>query len=53
MHADVSEHCTGHLNDLVVDEMGRAYAGNFGFDLMNSADPAPTGLIRVDRDGTA
>ena len=32
---------------------GRAYAGNFGFDLMGGADPAPAALIRVDPDGTA
>jgi sugar lactone lactonase YvrE len=53
VHADVSEHCGGHLNDMVVDRHGRAYAGNFGFDLMGFADPAPAALIRVDPDGTA
>lgn len=52
VHADVTEHCGGHLNDLIVDGEGRAYAGNFGFDLMNLADPAPTSLVRVDPDGT-
>ena len=25
---------------------GRAYAGNFGFDLMGGGDPAPAGLVR-------
>ena len=53
LHADVSEHCGGHLNDMVVDRHGRAYAGNFGFDLMGGADPAPAALIRVAPDGTA
>lgn len=53
VHADVSEHCGGNLNDMVVDSAGRAYAGNFGFDLMAFADPAPANLIRVDPDGTA
>jgi sugar lactone lactonase YvrE len=52
VHADLSEHCGGHLNDLIVDELGRAYAGNFGFDLMNFADPAATRLVRVDPDGS-
>ncbi len=52
-HADVSAYCTGHLNDMVVDRHGRAYAGNFGFDLMGGADPAPAALIRVDPDGAA
>src|SRR3989442_15202903 len=39
LHADVSEHCGGHLNDMVVDANGRAFVGNFGFDLMGFADP--------------
>src|SRR5205823_6530161 len=53
VHADVSEHCGGHLNDMVVDAGGRAYAGNFGFDLMAGGDPAAAALVRVDPDGTA
>jgi sugar lactone lactonase YvrE len=53
VHADVSEFCTGHLNDMVVSSSGRAYAGNFGFDLMGMGDPAPAALIRVDPDGSA
>jgi sugar lactone lactonase YvrE len=52
-HADVSELCEGNLNDMVVDRHGRAYAGNFGFDLAGFADPRPAALIRVDPDGTA
>ena len=36
LHADVSDYCGGHLNDMVVDSRGRAYVGNFGFDLMAS-----------------
>src|SRR3954469_3066728 len=52
-HADVSEHCGGLLNDMVVDANGRAYVGNFGFDLMNGGDPAPAVLVRVDPDGSA
>ena len=53
VHADVSEHCTGHLNDMVVDAQGRAYAGNFGFDLMGGGDPRPAALIRIDPDGAS
>jgi sugar lactone lactonase YvrE len=52
-HADVSEHCGGLLNDMVVDPAGRAYVGNFGFDLMHGADPEYATLVRVDPDGTA
>ena len=51
-HADLSALAKGLLNDMVVDDEGRAYVGNFGFDLMAGADPAPTDLIRVDPDGT-
>jgi len=32
-HADLSHIATFHCNDMVVDSMGRAYVGNFGFDL--------------------
>jgi sugar lactone lactonase YvrE len=52
-HADLSGMAAGHLNDMVVDARGRAYVGNFGFDLMSRADPSPTDLIRVDPDGRA
>jgi sugar lactone lactonase YvrE len=51
--ADVTQYCGGHLNDMVVDGQGRAYVGNFGFDLMAGADPAPAVMVRVDPDGSA
>jgi sugar lactone lactonase YvrE len=51
VHADLSGHVGGNLNDMVVDTAGRAYVGNFGFDLGAGADPAPTNLVRVDPDG--
>jgi sugar lactone lactonase YvrE len=50
-HADLSAHVTGEPNDMVVDGQGRAYVGNFGFDLMAGAPVAPTVLLRVDPDG--
>lgn len=49
-YADLDQHCGGKLNDVVVDGQGRAYVGNFGFDLMSGGDPTPTNLIRVDPD---
>ena len=52
VHADLAEHCAGHLNDMVVDSQGRAYVGEFGFDLQAFADPAPGKLMRVDPDGS-
>src|SRR5204863_10196926 len=33
VHADLSSISSFHLNDMVVDADGRAYVGNFGFDL--------------------
>lgn len=33
LHADLSQIATFHCNDMVVDSTGRAYVGNFGFDL--------------------
>jgi sugar lactone lactonase YvrE len=50
-HADLGEHATGHLNDMVVDRHGRAYVGNFGFDLMHGAPLETASLHRVDPDG--
>jgi sugar lactone lactonase YvrE len=51
-HADLSPAVSGMLNDMVVDEHGRAYVGNFGFDLMAGAALRYTTLTRVDPDGT-
>jgi sugar lactone lactonase YvrE len=52
VHADLGRHATGHLNDMVVDASGRAYVGNFGFDMAAGGDFAPASLHRVDPDGT-
>lgn len=52
VHADLSGLAAGWLNDLVVDDRGRAYVGNFGFDLMGGAPLAPAPLICVDADGS-
>lgn len=51
-HADLSSHAAGYTNDMVVDAAGRAYVGNFGFDLMGGAPLESTSLHRVDPDGT-
>ena len=52
LHADLSHLAPWHLNDMVVDSAGRAYVGNFGFDLMGGAAARTTNLIRVDPDGS-
>jgi sugar lactone lactonase YvrE len=51
-HADLSSHVNGHPNDMVVDSHGRAFIGEFGFDLMGGAPLKPASLLRVDPDGT-
>lgn len=52
-HAQLAELTTGHANDMIVDRHGRAFVGNFGFDLMAGGTPAPASLVRVEPDGTA
>jgi sugar lactone lactonase YvrE len=63
-YADLSNIATFHCNDMVVDRQGRAYVGNFGFDLEGFfhehgveavfAEPGPpkAKLARVDPDGS-
>jgi sugar lactone lactonase YvrE len=53
VHADLSALAPWHVNDLLVDEDGRAWVGNFGFDLHGGAEACLTGLICVEPDGTA
>jgi sugar lactone lactonase YvrE len=61
VHADLSAIATWHANDMVVDRQGRAYVGNFGFELDQAlkargvesviADHPTARLARVDPDG--
>jgi len=53
VHADLSDLASWYCNDMVVDAQGRAYVGNFGFDLHNRAQSRAAELIRVDPDGSA
>ena len=52
VHADLTGWVGGHPNDMVVDRFGRAFVGNFGFDLMAGGAIEPACLLRVDPDGT-
>jgi sugar lactone lactonase YvrE len=62
LHADLSGIATYHCNDMVVDAAGRAYVGNFGFDLDTAieakgiegvlADHPTAKLALVQPDGT-
>ena len=51
--ADLSTLASFHCNDMVVDARGRAYVGNFGFDLIARAPFAPAELVLVPPDGAA
>lgn len=50
--ADLSGIATGPCNDMVVDAVGRAYVGNFGFDRHAGEAERDADLARVDPDGT-
>jgi sugar lactone lactonase YvrE len=49
--ADLSSLAPWHCNDMVVDTQGRAYVGNFGFDLDGGAPAVTTCMILVTPDG--
>lgn len=52
-HADLSQLAAFHCNDMVVNGSGRAYVGNFGFDLHAHETPKSAELVCVEPDGTA
>lgn len=49
--ADLSTLATGPCNDMVVDELGRAYVGNFGFDRHGGEAQRSACIARIDPDG--
>jgi sugar lactone lactonase YvrE len=63
VHADLAHIATFHCNDMLVDTIGRAYVGNFGFDLDAAelsgtlpdvvAEHEGAALARVDPHGQA
>jgi len=52
LHADLGDHAEGKANDMVVDAFGRAYVGNFGFDLDRREEEKPTNVLLVEPNGT-
>jgi sugar lactone lactonase YvrE len=58
VHADLSQLAEFHCNDMVVDETGRAYVGNFGFDLHEAerthdfSAARSASMVVVEPDGT-
>ena len=53
VHADISHLASYYCNDMVVDGNGRAYVGNFGFDLFAGSAQKSAELVLVEQDGTA
>lgn len=51
LYVDLSDFAPGWTNDMLVDEAGRAYVGNFGYDLFTD-EPRATQLILVQPDGS-
>ena len=51
VHADLGGVARFHANDMVVDAAGRAYVGNFGFDLNGGEAQQTTKLALVHTDG--
>jgi sugar lactone lactonase YvrE len=49
--ADLSGLASFHCNDMVVDQKGRAYVGNFGWDLHGGGQPQGATLAMVTADG--
>lgn len=52
LYADLSDVAAGDLNDMVVDERGRIYVGNFGYDHHGGAPIKPTDIYLVDVDSS-
>ena len=53
VHADLSKLASFDCNDMVVDAKGRAYVGNFGYDLHINAPQKDAELVMVTPEGHA
>jgi sugar lactone lactonase YvrE len=51
-HADLSEFAQGSANDMLVDGLGRAYVGDFGYDYVAGEARKAARLCLVQPDGT-
>lgn len=52
VHADLNDIATSNCNDMVVDTLGRAYVGNFGYNRHAGEVQKSADLARVDPDGS-
>jgi sugar lactone lactonase YvrE len=53
VHADRGGGTPYDCNDMHVDDAGRAYVGEFGYDYLAAEPPAPAKLILAEPDGSA
>jgi sugar lactone lactonase YvrE len=53
LHADLKGFAKFHANDMIVDARGNAYVGDFGYDLLSGAPPAPGVLALARPNGSA
>ena len=51
--ADLASLTRGKCNDMVVDGRGRAYVGDFGYDLARGEQPAAGHIVLLDTSGVA
>jgi len=51
--ADLNNLASFHCNDMVIDQQGRAYIGNFGFDYAANAPVKPAEIVLVTPEGHA
>ena len=49
--ASLYDLATYHCNDMVTDNLGRSYVGNFGFDLFDGSEATTAEIIMVTPDG--
>jgi len=49
--ANLEKLASWHCNDMVVDDEGRAYVGNFGSELSGTQAPDPAALVLVEPEG--
>lgn len=53
LHADLSGLASAQCNDMVVDDYGRAYVGNFGYDIEAGEPKSNAELILIEPNGEA
>ncbi|MET0580035.1 MAG: SMP-30/gluconolactonase/LRE family protein, partial [Ilumatobacteraceae bacterium] len=53
VHSDLTALTVGGTNDMIVDDLGRAYVGSFGYDVFGGEARQPANLVLVEPDGSA